>query len=228
MLFQLEHANTRTLEHMLIQKTIKKHALFIVLLISQTSSLWAQSVTYYPKDYERLQDFDYRMQITMDTVQAKGKIYFTVELIVDHAFGSIWNPYNLLDVSLFYLDTTGRYDRYKEIPLDGFENPYPATGYTGGDHHQSALPEGYKKKYELLSATVNGKALDYDIMEYDRDEISLEKGVYRCQFVTRGIIQEGEAVPIPAGQYYMLIGTLIEYEGNDERVSFQDIPVRLE
>ena len=228
MLFQLEHANTRTLEHMLIQKTIKKHALFIVLLFFQASSLWAQSVTYYPKDYERLQEFDLRMQVITDTVQAKGKIYFTVELIVDHAFGSIWNPYNLLDVSLWYLDTTGRYDRYKKIPLDGFENPYPATGYTGGDHHQSALPEGYKKKYELLSATLNGKALGYDIMDYDTYEIPLEKGVYRCQFVTRGIIQEGEAVPIPEGQFYIKVSTMIQYKGKNEDIYFEKIPVRLE
>jgi len=228
MFFQLEHANTRTLENMLIQKTIRLYAFLIVLLFSQVSSLWAQPVTYYPKDYERLQEFDFRMQLVMNPVQAKGKIYFTVELIVDHAFGSIWNPYNFLDFSLCYLDTTGRYDEYKEIPLDGFDNPYPASGYTGGDHHHSALPEGYKKKYELLRATLNGKALDYDIMDYDTYEIPLEKGVYRCQFVTRGIIQEGEAVPIPAGQFYINIYNMIEYNDELEKVYFKKIPVRLE
>ena len=99
-----------------IQKTIKKHALFIVLLFFQASSLWAQSVNYNPsqiynpKGNEEPQDFDFRMQLVMNPVQAKGKIYFTVELIVDHAFDSTLNPYNLLDVDLSYLDTTGRFD----------------------------------------------------------------------------------------------------------------------
>ena len=228
MLFQLEHANTRTLEHMLIQKTIRLYAFFIVLLISQASSLWAQPVTYYPKDYERLQEFDFRMQLVMNPVQAKGKIYFTVELIVDHAFGSIWNPYNFLDFSLCYLDTTGRYDEYKEIPLDGFDNPYPAAAYSGDEHGHDALPEGYKKKYELLSATLNGKALDYDIVDYDTYEIPLEKGIYRCEFVTRGIIQEGEVVPIPEGQFYIWMDTMIKYNGKNEDIYFGEIPVRLE
>jgi len=211
-----------------IQKTIKTYAFFIVLLISQAPSLWAQSVTYYPKDYEKFQDFDFRMQVITNPVQAKGKIYFAVELVVDHAFDSILNPYNLLDVSLWYIDTTGRVDEYKKIPLDGFDNPYPAIAYSGDEHGHDALPEGYKKKYELLSATLNGKALDYDIMDYDRDEIPLEKGLYRCQFVTRGIIQEGEAVPIPAGQFYIKVSTLMEYNGEQEFVFFKKIPVRLE
>ena len=215
-----------------IQKTIRLYAFFTVLLSFQASSLWAQLVTYYPKHYEKFQEFDLRMQVITDTVQAKGKIYFTVELIVDHAFGSIWNPYNLLDVNLSYRDTTGRImgrpDQYKEIPLDGFDNPYPATGYTGGDHHHSVLPEGYKKKYELLSATLNGKALDYDIMDYDTYEIPLEKGLYRCRFVTRGIIQEGEAVPIPAGQFYLRVNSMIQYNGKNEFMFFEKIPVRLE
>ena len=211
-----------------IQKIVRIYAFFIVLLISQAPSLWAQSVTYYPRHYEKFQDFDFRMQVITDSVQAKGKIYFTVELIVDHAFDSILNPYNLLDVSLFYLDTTGRYDRYKEIPLDGFENPYPAAAYSGEEHGHDALPEGYKKKYELLSATLNGKALDYDIMDYDTYEIPLEKGVYRCEFVTRGIIQKGEAVPIPAGQFYIWVGTMIQYKGKNEHFFFEDISVLLE
>ena len=211
-----------------IQKTIRIHAFFIVLLFFQAASLLAQAVTYHPKHYEKFKEFDFRMQLVMEPVQAKGKIYFTVELIVDHAFDSTWNPYNLLDVDLFYLDTTGRFDRYKEIPLDGFENPYPAAAYSGDEHGHDALPEGYKKKYELLSATLNGKALDYDIMDYDRDEIPLEKGVYRCQFVTRGIIENGEAVSIPAGQFYIWTSTLLEYEGKNEHLNFYYIPVSLE
>ena len=211
-----------------IKKTMRAYAFFIVLLISQTSSLWAQSVTYYPRHYEKFQDFDFRMQVITDSVQAKGKIYFTVELIVDHAFDSTWNPYNLLEVSLWYLDTTGRFDEYKKIPLDGFDNPYPAAAYSTDEHGHDALPEGYRKKYEPLSATLNGKALDYDIIDYDRSEIPLEKGVYRCQFVTRGIIQKGEAVPIPAGQFYIGVSTLIEYNGKNEHFFFEDISVRLE
>ena len=215
-----------------IQKIVRIYAFFIMLLISQTSSLWAQSVTYHPKDYEKFQEFNFRMQLVMDTVQAKGKIYFTVELIVDHAFDSIWNPYNLLEVSLWYLDTTGRVmrdpDQYKGISLDGFDNPYPAAAYSGDEHGHDALPEGYKKKYELLSATLNGKALDYDIMDYDTYEIPLEKGIYRCEFVTRGIIQEGEVVPIPEGQFYIWMDTMIKYNGKNEDIYFGEIPVRLE
>ena len=217
-----------------IQKIVRIYAFFIVLLISQASSLLAQSVTYNPsqiynpKGDEKEQDFDFRMQLVMEPVQAKGKIYFTLDLIVDHAFDSILNPYNLLDVDLSYLDTTGRFDRYEDIPLDGFENPYPAIAYSPNDHHHSALPEGYKKKYELLSATLNGKALDYDIIEYDRDYIALEKGVYRCQFVTRGIIENDKAVPIPAGQFYIWVSTLMKYNGEQEFVFFKNIPVRLE
>ena len=212
-----------------IQNIVRIYAFFIMLLISQTPSLWAQLVTYHPKYYEKFQDFDLRMQVITDPVQVKGKIYFTVELIVDHAFDSTLNPYNLLDVDLSYLDTTGRFDQYKDIPLDGFDNPYPVAIHAVNEHgHYHALPEGYKKKYELLSATLNGKALDYDIMDYDRDEIPLEKGLYRCQFVTRGIIQEGEAVPIPAGQFYIKVSTLMEYNGEQEFVFFKKIPVRLE
>ena len=212
-----------------IQKTIRIHAFFIVLLFFQAASLLAQAVTYHPRHYEKFQDFDFRMQVITDSVQAKGKIYFTVELIVDHAFDSTLNPYNLLDVDLSYLDTTGRFDQYKDIPLDGFDNPYPVAIHAVNEHgHYHALPEGYKKKYELLSATLNGKALDYDIMDYDTYEIPLEKGVYRCQFVTRGIIEEGEAVPIPAGQFYLWVGTMIKYNGENEFLFFENIPVRLE
>ena len=211
-----------------IQKTIRLYAFFTVLLSFQAPSLWSQSVTYYPKDYEKFQDLDFRLQVITNPVQAKGKIYFAVELVVDHAFDSIQNPYNLLDVGLWYIDTTGRFDRYKEIPLDGFDNPYPAIAYSGDEHGHDALPEGYRKKYELLSATLNGKALDYDIIDYDRSEIPLEKGLYRCEFVTRGIIQKGEAVPIPAGKFYIRVSTFIEYNGKDEYVKFYFSPVRLE
>jgi len=211
-------------------KIITLPYLFALMLSCYSHPFFAQSVTYAPSEYENIADFDFEMFLKIDSVQEEGAIYFTIDLVAHKDLESIYNPFGLLTISLWQIDEK---NRYKQMVLNA--QVYQSNHQHSHDsesghhhHHHLPLPPKLRKTFELLSATENGAVSEFDFIDHNNRVLSVKEGVLSCHFVAREILQGGEILPIPFGQYLLNVNMSAEYSGREEWVEFDDVPVRLE
>jgi len=211
-----------------IKKTIALPYLLVLMLSCYSHFFFAQSVTYAPSEYENIADFDFEMFLKIDSVQKEGAIYFTLDLVAHKGLESIYNPFRLLYISLWQIDERGRDVKVTLNPQVHHQNhQHSIEDGPIHHHHHLPLPSQLRKTFELLGSTENGAISEFDFIDHNNRLISVKKGVLSCRFAAREVLQEGEILPIPLGQYFLNVGTLVEYNGRDETIHFDDAPVRL-